>query len=66
MRTERYRYTEWVDFDQNDWRTIWDNQLGRELYDHLHDPQENHNLAYDEGHQAIVNYLSPKLRDGWR
>ena len=64
MRTKRYRYTEWVRFNRNLWTPVWDMLYGTELYDHQADPEENHNLAYEEA--GLVNYLRPKLRAGWR
>lgn len=38
MRTDRYRYTEWRDFESN-------RLLARELYDHSRDPGETFNVA---------------------
>jgi iduronate 2-sulfatase len=38
MRSDRYRYTEWRDFQTG-------KALATELYDHVDDPQETINLA---------------------
>jgi len=51
IRTERWRYTEWLD-----------GKAGRELYDHSCDPEEIDNLAKDSAHAATVADLSEKLR----
>jgi uncharacterized sulfatase len=50
VRTERWRYTEW------DGGTI-----GRELYDHAHDPHEFVNLAERPEHAAVVAELAAAL-----
>ena len=51
MRTDRYRYTQWV---------RWDNQevVARELYDHQVDPKETINMIEDPGYQSVVDSLS--------
>ncbi|MBM3497734.1 MAG: sulfatase [Armatimonadetes bacterium] len=61
MRTDRYRYTEWIEKGPTD-KTI----LARELYDHLGDPGENVNVAGFEEHAALLEELSAQLRAGWR
>jgi iduronate 2-sulfatase len=58
MRTDRYRYVEWVDKDGA--------LIGRELYDHRTDPQENENIAEREENAALVISLSDELRAGWK
>ena len=50
IRTERYRYTEWMR-----------GKAGRELYDHANDPAEVHNLASIPAQQAVVKRLARKL-----
>ena len=50
LRTERYRYTEWVR-----------GESGRELYDHEKDPGEVHNLAKNPEQQALIKRLSAQL-----
>ncbi len=51
VRTERWRYTEW-DFGKK----------GVELYDHLADPQEQHNLAADPQHAETIKELKESLK----
>ena len=59
LRTDRYRYVEWRD---------WESQgvVARELYDHLHDPSEQKNLAEVESLRTKVRSLSEQLSTGWR
>jgi arylsulfatase A-like enzyme len=58
MKTERYRYTEWIDVSS----TV----LACELYDHKEDPQENINVAARPEHKRLIEDLSLQLRLGWR
>jgi choline-sulfatase len=59
IRTERYRYVQWVRWD--------DRQLvARELYDHASDPQESTNIADLAQHADLIKDLSERLRAGWR
>ena len=51
LRTERYRYTEWDE-----------GAAGSELYDHLTDAGETHNLADDPSQAALVARLGALLR----
>ncbi len=51
MRTERFRYVEWL--DRNNCETV-----AIELYDHDRDPQENSNVADDPKQMAQVEQLS--------
>ena len=51
IRTERYRYTEWLE-----------GRAGRELYDHQNDPSEVHNLAMKDDHREQVKNLSSMLK----
>ena len=50
LRNERWRYTEWLQ-----------GKAGRELYDHASDPNEVHNLADSQEHQALVIQLSKEI-----
>ena len=52
IRTTQFRYTEWGE----------DGAKGRELYDHLNDPQELNNLAGNRDHQSTVDALAKVLR----
>ena len=63
MRTDKYRYVEWYDWNKDDTRG---NLLSKELFDHDTDPQENLNLANQARYQAIVDSLSQQLAAGWR
>ncbi|ESO94039.1 hypothetical protein LOTGIDRAFT_153520 [Lottia gigantea] len=67
MRTDRYRYTEWPEFTGSpDYKPLWGNVFGIELYDHNVDPEENHNRAYDLKYSAVRQRLTKQLHDGWR
>jgi len=54
VRTDRWRYTEWLDFKS---REI----VGRELYDHYYDAEETINLAGEERFQDVVKELHERL-----
>ncbi|WP_235908331.1 exo-alpha-sialidase [Roseiconus nitratireducens] len=54
MRTKRYRYTQWQDFQTG-------RLQARELYDHDTDPLEMTNLAGREKHSELVAMLARKL-----
>ncbi|CAH1787732.1 unnamed protein product [Owenia fusiformis] len=67
MRTDNFRYTEWVKWlkdpiNKPDWSIL----KGVELYDHTRDPQENYNFASDKSYAEIRSRLSKELRAGWR
>ena len=66
MRDDRYRYTEWVDYDENIHQPDWDGLLAVELYDHDIDPDENFNIADDPNMLTTVLELSGHLHRGWR
>jgi iduronate 2-sulfatase len=67
MRTDRYRYTEWVLFEYApEYKPDWTKVNGTELYDHAFDPEENHNQAYDIENLRLVKMLSELLHAGWR
>jgi len=59
MRTDRYRYTEWIDGESGE-------VVARELYDHEADPGENVNVAELPENRELVERLSRMLRAGWR
>ncbi|MBN2475488.1 MAG: sulfatase [Pirellulales bacterium] len=59
MRTDRYRYTEWLP-------RAGGAPVARELYDHRNDPQENVNLAGLPESAEMVSQLSRHLKAGWR
>jgi arylsulfatase A-like enzyme len=59
MRTDRYRYTEWLERETGE-------TLAVELYDHGEDPLENVNLAAKPECAGQVQALAAQLRRGWR
>lgn len=67
LRTDQYRYTEWAEFQYTPvYKPDWNKLVGVELYDHLADPDENYNGAYDSKYQDVRMTLSPLLHAGWR
>lgn len=67
MRTDQYRYTEWVKFNGPPmYGPKWSQNFGTELYDHAKDPEENVNRARDSGYSVIATRLSYLLHAGWR
>ena len=66
IRTERYRYNEWVDYNETEHLPDWDSVHGNELYDHEEVGLEDVNLADDPQYESIVEELSEQLRAGWR
>lgn len=68
MRTDRYRYTEWIDRQY----ILTDQGLSqarevkaRELYDHQEDPQENVNAINLPGYAEDVKKLEATMERGW-
>ena len=59
IRTERYRYVEWMNWETKQY-------VAYELYDHTKDPQENINIAGLPDNAQIVKKLSAMLKAGWR
>jgi arylsulfatase A-like enzyme len=55
LRTERYRYTEWID---QGGVTVY-----RDLYDMQNDPEERLNIAPDPENTDLLNSLAKVLRD---
>ncbi|KAK2144284.1 hypothetical protein LSH36_771g00117 [Paralvinella palmiformis] len=67
IRSSRYRYTEWPKFRRHHiYKPKWGDLAGVELYDHLIDPEENRNVAYDPEYASVRCELSLLLREGWR
>ncbi|XP_050303881.1 iduronate 2-sulfatase [Anthonomus grandis grandis] len=66
IKTNVYRYSEWVGFDNENFRANWTKIYGRELYNHQIDPQENLNLEDRADLQPIIKKLRKRLILGWR
>lgn len=66
IRTELYRYTEWVGFDPITLQTNWSDLHARELYVHTTDPSEDNNVADLPHYKQTVTQLSAMLHEGWR
>ncbi len=67
LRTEQYRYIEWVSFSGPPvYKPKWNKSYGTELYDHQRDPEENWNRADDPDYKETRVMLSQKLHAGWR
>ena len=72
MRTERYRYIQWMRWDGDALRPLWDEVVGRELYDHgqlssqldttYMDDAENENMAPLPENRVLVAQLSARLK----
>lgn len=60
MRTDRYRFTRWV--DRGDAKKVY----AVELYDHLEDPGENVNIAGEPDNEKLVESLMRQSEAGWR
>src|SRR5262249_45009529 len=54
MRTDRYRYVEWLDAVSGD-------VVAQELYDHQHDDAENENIAQSSEHAALLARLGEQM-----
>lgn len=60
MRTDRYRFTVWVEqLDHSKLDSV-------ELYDHQNDPQENINTAKDPANADLVKTLMAQWKIGWQ
>ncbi len=66
MRTDRYRYTEWVNYSSIEHQPDWTALHGAELYDYQSENGETVNLAYRDKYSALRRELSEELRRGWR
>lgn len=62
IRTKRYRYTEWIKFNNKLFTSDWNTIYGIELYDHLKDRDESNNLHLRPEYKLIQRYLSKLLR----
>lgn len=59
MRTERYRYNEWIKMDSGEVVAV-------ELYDYEKDPLGNENIAGLPENKELVAKLSKQLHGGWK
>ncbi|MFC2133118.1 sulfatase-like hydrolase/transferase [Bacteroidota bacterium] len=59
IRTERYRYNEWINWETKE-------LAGIELYDHETDPDENENIAGKPEHVELIKDLAIQLKAGWK
>ena len=66
MRTDMYRYTEWIGFDPKKFQGNWSDVYARELYLHRKDPSEDFNVAENPKYKGLVDALSLELQGGWR
>ncbi|GFY72761.1 iduronate 2-sulfatase [Trichonephila inaurata madagascariensis] len=66
IRTVRFRYTEWVRFDKDNFKPDWPVIISRELYDHKYDPNEMNNVCDSDEYANMVIELSRKIKKGWR
>jgi arylsulfatase A-like enzyme len=60
MRTDRYRYTQWVKRDR------LQEVIARELYDHVTDPDENINIAGKPENATLLEQLDQQIKAGWQ
>ena len=56
LQTDRYRYIEYQ-------RTVTEQVVARELYDHYEDPTENHNVAQKIKYKSTVSKLSKIIKE---
>lgn len=61
LRTARWRYVEWVGYNESSYRPAWGTLHSRELYDMAADYHETTNVADDASHAATVRALSAQL-----
>jgi len=66
MRTRKYRYTEWVNFDPKTFTPDFNEVVANELYLHEQDPLEIENVASLQMYEILVKKLKSKLIAGWR
>jgi iduronate 2-sulfatase len=64
IRTDQYRYVEWYNWNKEAKQK--GELVGRELFDHHIDPQENRNIADESENKQIVNLLSQRLNTEWQ
>ncbi len=65
VKTDRYRYTEWVREKTEPGDPMELEQYARMLYDHKVDPAENVNIAERPENAELATGLSRLLKEGW-
>nr|CAI5843202.1 unnamed protein product [Callosobruchus analis] len=66
IRTNTFRYTEWVKFDPHSFQPNWKKVYAKELYNHIFDKKEDLNLADRYEMKDIMENLHRRLKLGWR
>ncbi|XP_012149600.2 iduronate 2-sulfatase isoform X1 [Megachile rotundata] len=66
LRTNRYRYTSWLQFKPEARIPDWNHSIAEELYDHDVDNNEIQNLAVFETYVKVKEELRNLLQHGWR
>lgn len=61
IRTQRYRFTEWISFNSTTFGRDWSKVYGSELYDHLFDPDESNNVYKEDKYRYIKEKLLKML-----
>lgn len=62
IRTNRYRYTEWIGFNSKTFKKNWHKTFGTELYDYVADPNETENLHLKPKYNDIKKQLQRRLK----
>jgi len=69
IRTEAWRWTEWLPFNHTSFVADFDAPVWQELYSHAEDEDENNNYCTAPGscgsQQAVATQLAVQLRAGW-
>lgn len=63
LRSKRFRYTEWIGFNNTNYLKNWGENYGTELYDHVFDKYESNNLFDKPLYSDLVKQLSVLLRN---
>ncbi len=61
MRTDQYRFTRYFEPTKIRNSSIGDSLGMYEIYDHLIDPNENRNIAYDPGNEGLLEQLKDEM-----
>ena len=66
VRTDRFRYTAWLKFDNKTYQPDWNHVIAEELYDHKIDPSEDHNVVGKRLYTRHKREVYSMLVRGWR